>query len=173
MRFNKPHIRLPFRNGERFGSRLARARYFRGHGVHSPFVYAVVRQVFMARRLRNDDRRLYEALRACRVPERRAVQLQNLFDYCGFAAFGIDRAEHPAENSLQILTAGFPAERLHEAADAARTARAALCILEPYADRKRCDLCTELTAAHRSTSIDNRAYLLLFNNHLPKQHFKL
>lgn len=41
-------VRYRFRrNAERLRSHLARARFFRGHGVHSPFVYAIVRQVFM------------------------------------------------------------------------------------------------------------------------------
>ena len=41
-------VRYRFRrNAERLRSHLARARFFRGHGVHSPFVYAIVRQVIM------------------------------------------------------------------------------------------------------------------------------
>ena len=47
-------------------NRLVRARYFRGHGVHSPFVYNIVREVFMRGELLPGDRRLYRALR---VPE--------------------------------------------------------------------------------------------------------
>lgn len=39
-------------------NRLVRARYFRGHGVHSPFVYAIVRQVFMRHDLLPGDREL-------------------------------------------------------------------------------------------------------------------
>jgi len=39
-------FRLPGRVSE-LRNRLSRARYFRGHGVHSPFVYDIVRSVFM------------------------------------------------------------------------------------------------------------------------------
>ena len=74
-------LRLSGRMAE-LRNRLSRARYFRGHGVHSPFVYTIVR---------------------C---ERQA-------------------------------------------------------------------LCRQLVAAHRSTSVDNRGYLLLFHNYLPKQHFRI
>lgn len=38
-------------------NRLSRARFFRGHGVHSPFVYDVVRHVFMRDTLLPGDRR--------------------------------------------------------------------------------------------------------------------
>ena len=46
-----------------------RARYFRGHGVHSPFVYDLVRHVFMRAELLPGDRSLYEALLAVGIAE--------------------------------------------------------------------------------------------------------
>lgn len=42
--------------------RLVRMRHFRGHGVHSPFVYAIVRQVLMRRTLLGADTSLRDAL---------------------------------------------------------------------------------------------------------------
>ena len=144
-------VRYRFRrNAERLRSHLARARFFRGHGVHSPFVYA--------------------ALRERDVNERRAVQLQNLFIHCGYNRFGMNRA---TEADLCIATADTPTDRLPQLAEAARREGATLCIMEPYADVERRNCCRHLAAEHPSTSIDNRGYLLLFNGTLPKQHFKL
>lgn len=54
-------FRLPGRVSE-LRNRLSRARYFRGHGVHSPFVYDIVRSVFMRDDLLPGRRDLYEAL---------------------------------------------------------------------------------------------------------------
>ena len=71
-------------------NRLARARYFRGHGVHSPFVYNIVRNVFMREALLPGDRALYRALLDAGIAERRAVQLQNLAIHCGYRTFGLD-----------------------------------------------------------------------------------
>lgn len=164
-------VRYRFRrNAERLRSHLARARFFRGHGVHSPFVYAIVRQVFMKTELREGDRSLYAALRERGVNERRAVQLQNLFIHCGYNRFGMNRA---TEADLCIATADTPTDRLSQLAEAARREGATLCIMEPYADVERRNCCRHLAAEHPSTSIDNRGYLLLFNGTLPKQHFKL
>jgi len=167
----KLHVpcRLP-RRTERLRSRLARARFFRGHGVHSPFVYAIVRQVFLKSELAEGDRSLYEALRERAVSERRAIQLQNLFIHCGYKRFGLNRA---ADVELCVATADTPLERLPQLAREAREERATLCVLDPYADEARRRCCMLLVAAHPATSIDNRGYLLLFNNPLPKQHFKL
>ncbi|MBO5983755.1 MAG: hypothetical protein J6P90_01890, partial [Rikenellaceae bacterium] len=53
-------------------SHIKRARYFRGHGVHSPFVYAIVRQVFMRSTFISDERKLYNALIKQGVAKRRA-----------------------------------------------------------------------------------------------------
>ena len=164
-------VRYRFRrNAERLRSHLARARFFRGHGVHSPFVYAIVRQVFMKTELAEGDRSLYAALRERGVNERRAVQLQNLFIHCGYNRFGMNRA---TEADLCIATADTPTDRLPQLAEAARREGATLCIMEPYADVERRNCCRRLAAEHPSTSIDNRGYLLLFNGTLPKQHFKL
>ena len=51
-------FRLPGRVSE-LRNRLSRARYFRGHGVHSPFVYDIVRSVFMRDDLLPGRRDLY------------------------------------------------------------------------------------------------------------------
>lgn len=109
-------VRYRFRrNAERLRSHLARARFFRGHGVHSPFVYAIVRQVFMKTELAEGDRSLYAALRERDVNERRAVQLQNLFIHCGYNRFGMNRA---TEADLCIATADTPTDRLPQLAEA-------------------------------------------------------
>lgn len=49
-------------------NRLSRVRYFRGHGVHSPFVYDIVRSVFMRDDLLPGRRDLYEALLTAAFP---------------------------------------------------------------------------------------------------------
>jgi len=151
------------------GDRLARARYFRGHGVHSPFVYALVREVFMRAGLLPGDRALYRALHDAGVGERRAVQLQNLAIHAGYGTFGLNRADA----AFSIATAGLPQGELLALVAAAEKTGATVAVLEPYAGSERQTLCRRIVAAHGSTSVDNRGYLLLFNNQLPKQHFKL
>ena len=96
-------FRLPGRVSE-LRNRLSRARYFRGHGVHSPFVYDIVRSVFMRDDLLPGRRDLYEALLTAGVSRRRAVQLQNLMIHCGYTTFGLNRAD--AE--FCVATCGLP-----------------------------------------------------------------
>lgn len=150
-------------------NRLARARYFRGHGVHSPFVYDLVRSVFMREELLSGDRRLYEALLAAGVARQRAVQLQNLAIHCGYATFGLDCADA----DLCVVTRALPRREVYALVRAASERGHTAAVLWPYGDRERQALCRQIVAMHRSTTVDNRAYLLVFNNHLPKQHFRL
>ena len=146
-------LRLPRRVSD-LRNRLSRARYFRGHGVHSPFVYAIVREVFMRRDLLPGERSLYEALLGAGLSRRRAVQLQNLMIHCGYAR------DLPRAETLALVRA-------------ASEGRHTVAVLSPYEGRDRQALCAQIVAGHRSTTVDNRAYLLIFNNHLPKQHFRI
>ena len=151
-------------------SHIKRARYFRGHGVHSPFVYAIVRQVFMRSTFISDERTLYNALIKQGVAKRRALQLQNLMEHLRYTTFCID-SEAPAD--MIIATADYPTSQLAALATTARSESRTLCIIAPSLDSERDHECKRLVAEHTCTSVDNRGYLLLFNNHLPKQKFRL
>ena len=151
-------------------SYLSRARYFRGHGVHSPFVYDIVRKVFMQGKLQNTDSALYTALLSKGVAKRRAVQLANLAEHCGYDNWCIDTME---QKQMIILTLDTHYTELARYAEYAREKGATLCIVNPYNTRERLNVCLDIIDAHPSTTVDNRAYLLVFNNHLPKQRFRL
>lgn len=150
---------------------LARAKYYRGYGVHSPFVYGLIRKVFMCGRLYDaDNAPLYESLLRAGVVRKRAVQLQNAMQYCGCASFGIDG---DGRADFNVVTAEYPTERLISAYEATKQHGTILVVMSPYANRERRDECRTIVEAHRSTSVDNRGYLIILNNKLPKQHFRL
>lgn len=155
-------------------SNLKRARYFRGHGVHSPFVYTIVRQVFMCSTFSTDDRTLYDALIDKGVARRRAMQLQNLMHHLRYTTFCIDQQGAACvENEMIISTLEQPASQLPHLAEQAAKHHRTLCIIAPSYDGERDKICNDIVANHPCTSVDNRGYLLLFNNHLPKQKFRL
>lgn len=151
-------------------SRIKRARFFRGHGVHSPYVYNIVRKVFMQCKLvaQRDD--LYEALKGCGVAERRCVQLQNLVEHCGYDEWKIDTIE---ACDFLVCTLATTYDMLQPYVDYARKHGITLCIMDPYNNANRWEVCRSIVENHPSTTVDNRAYLLVFNNHLPKQVFIL
>ncbi|WP_295989684.1 hypothetical protein [uncultured Alistipes sp.] len=157
--------------------RLVRMRHFRGHGVHSPFVYAIVRQVLMRRTLLGADTSLRDALLRAGVGMRRATELQNLMTHCGYRTFALaacaaEAAE--AAGELVVLLRGCGGEATVRAVRAAALRGATAVVAEPRADAARERMCRMLVAEHPTTTVDMRTALLLFNNgHLPKQHFEL
>lgn len=152
------------------GGYVRRARYFRGHGVHSPYVYSIVRQVFMSSKLNTERCDLYAALLERDVPKRRCVELQNLMEHCSYVSWSVDNI---ARCDLLVATMATTFEHLNEYASYAREHGITLCIIRPYNNANRWAVCSRIIEEHTSTTVDNRGYLLVFNNHLPKQRFRL
>lgn len=128
----------------------------------------------MCRELKGDDNSLYDALIELNVPRKRCIQLQNLLHHCNYATFAIDcSAEDIPGMDMVIITTDIAADQLPALATAATECNTTLCILAPALDYERRTACQAIVEAHRCTSVDNHGYLLLFNNHLPKQIFRL
>lgn len=158
----------------RLPRQLSRLRYVRGHGVHSPFVYDIVREVFMHSEFISGDtfytERLYQTLLEWQVPHHSAVQIANLCAHCDYRDISCGTAER---GDMIIVPQAVAPAQFGEYADTARSCGATLAIIAPYLDRERARACRDIVAAHTGTSVDKWGYLLIFNNYLPKQHFKL
>lgn len=137
-------------------------------------MYSIVRDVFMCRKLKGKNNDLYQQLISLGVSQRRAIELQNLLEHCHYSSFGIDcDVEQMEGKEFVIATLKCDAPTLQQMAARATGLQTTLCILSHAYDQSRDKACKALVEAHRCTSIDNRGYLLLFNNHLPRQKFRL
>ena len=142
----------------------------------SPFVYSLVRQVFMRRRIEGADTTLYADLVLRHVSRRRATQLQNLYTHCGYGNYRFADVQTVTLDGVElcIVPREYSIEQLDRLTDEARRTQTTLCILAPRDERARNRQCRHLVSEHSGTSVDNRGYLLLFNvEGLPKQHFSL
>ena len=152
------------------GNRLSRIKHRKGHGVHSPFVYALVRKVFMNKGLfEGTGSELYDELRKEGMSTKSARQLHNLIPHIEAKGYSINKVE----GEVSILLPNYPADGFREALEVAKAKGVTLVVCHPYADRKRQNEVQALLDEHRSTSVDNRTYILFFNNYLPKQHYRL
>lgn len=124
----------------------------------------------MRRELLEPESRLYPELMSRDIAPRRCVQLANLVQHCKYTSWSIDSL---AESDIIFATLNTTYEHLAEYATYAREHALTLCIMNPYNNAERWDVCSRIIEEHPSTSVDNRAYLLIFNNHLPKQRFRL
>ena len=152
------------------GNRISRIKHRKGHGVHSPFVYGFVRKVLMTKTLCEESgTALYDTLLANDVAEKRARELHNTLCYIDGHSYSINEVEC----DLSILLEDYPTEQLRAAYEEAKRESVTLAIYQPYLNRERQAEIKALIDEHRSTTIDNRAYILFFNNRLPKQHYRL
>ena len=152
------------------GNALSRVKHRRGHGVHSPFVYSLVRKVFMSKVLDESlGTALYDSLRGVGLADKCARQLHNLLPHIEGQSYSINEVEC----DLSILLADYPTEQLRGAYEDAKAAGVTLVICYPYLSRVRQLTVDALIADHCCTSVDNGAYTLFFNNRLPKQHYRL
>ena len=124
--------------------------------------------------LNTERRELYDALLKINIAKRRAIQLQNLMEHCKYATFKIDcELQQIKDCDMVIVSVDIPAENLAAMANKAREEQLTLCIMSPSLDHQRDKACQAIVEAHPCTSVDNHGYLLLFNNYLPKQKFRL
>ncbi len=153
--------------GSRITNRLSRLKHLRGHGVHSPYVYSIVRNVFMGNALHADAIGIKKQISASNARKYTTIELSNLAAHCKFDHVSLDCN---AGKDLIICSEKCSDKVIYDLATAASQNGTAIVILSPY---KRRDICEKILAENHSTSIDRLSYIILFNNHLPKQHFKL
>ncbi len=154
--------------GGRLSNHLSRLQHFRGHGVHSPFIYSIIRNVYMSRRLSSGATRIFEMLHPLKIRNSVAVEIANLAAHCNYNRLSIDCLE---EGSDMIVTSPNCSEAtIEELTRKAAQRGIAIVILSPY---KQSKLSNSLLKWHSCASIDRLNYMILLNNHLPKQHFKL
>lgn len=153
-------------------------RHYRGHGIHSPFVYNFVRNVIMQTRVNGSDTRIYDAMRNQRLTPKASAQLQNLYSYLDFKGYmivsGVSDVENYNAQTLYIVTDGQREDKLGRIIEGVRKVNGYVVVLYPRHTLARMRFLERLRNGKEFLSIDNRRYLLLFfSDKLPRQHYKL
>lgn len=154
----------------RFKRQISRLRHRRGHGVHSPYIYNIVREVFMRRRPTHQQSAMQETLIELGIQKRCAVEIENLRHHCGLSSFGVDTLK---PHDMVICNMEYTLEHTLQAVKNGVESGTTIVILSPHATPQRGAMCDKIVAQHHSTTLNRRGYLVIFNNHLPKQHFVL
>ncbi|MBQ5670675.1 MAG: hypothetical protein IIV29_08305 [Tidjanibacter sp.] len=150
-----------------------RFRHSRGYGVHSPFLYKVVREAMMPRKVATTDTRLRGELVAAGVGGRTATRLQNYLSMVGYTRWAINKAEAFTEGTLFVATPDCPHEVVEQMAEMCGvdgTTMATLCVIHHKGKAERVWR-RELVEGHKGMSAEKpRFTFLFFNPALPKQH---
>lgn len=116
---------------------------------------------------------LYDILeREARLRPRYRVELQNLATHCNYHSFVVDECELEGVE-LVVVTPRYPVEQIANLMRSAVANGTTVVILHPENRADRREVCDRVVVEHRSTTVRRADYLLIFNNHLPKQHFEL
>lgn len=151
-------------------------RYWRGHGVHSPFVYNMVRKVFMARTVVGADTSIADMLvKAKATSKHTAVQIQNLCDYCGYSSAKIFESNEEINCDLIIFDKATGEQTITEGLKKLNPIEhKAAIILAPHSSKARHKICSTIIEQHSGISIDKFSMLiLLFDDTYQKQHYKI
>ena len=120
-----------------------RLRYWRGHNIHSPFVYRLVREVLMPCPNPNivPNATLYDTLTGHGIPPTFARRTAQLHTYLGYNSFEADPDAFREGTDLVLLTAPAPEKaqtllREMERAIAGTGRQAAMAVCRPYRNRE-------------------------------------
>lgn len=176
----------------RIADRFAHMRHYRGYGIHSPFVYTLVREVFVKDKTAVwEQGKVYEALVALDAPRRTARHMQKLCDFLNPVTTAIlgkrtapltagpRKTDNPATTSEHgrcagmVIVADCSPASLRLAEESLREGNA-VAVLTPHHSPEGAAFCSAIVGRRECLSIDKRAYAVFFyDKSLPRQHFRL
>ncbi len=120
--------------------------------------------------IHDEESELYAALIELGCKSKQARELQNLYMHCGYNSFSIDKY---CSCDIVICSSNCTMESTLRCIEMAKDEGKSVIVLRNNRDSVRDAIEQSVVKQHCSTSVDKSGYLLIFNNHLPKQHFIL
>ncbi len=157
----------------RYARTLGHLRHYRGHGVHSPFVYRVVREAAMRKReIISEEQSLYTKLREMGFGHKRSVQIQNFYTICGCDSFVVDQEREKIDSgTMWIVTTATSPDRIASLTSQVGIVEAVVCIIFPRNSAARYRATKKAIKQHNGLSIDSISFISLHcNDKRIKQH---
>ncbi len=153
-----------------------RMNHWRGHGIHSPFMYRLVREVIVRENPRKTGRPLPESIAARLLSERDAAFLRNLYGYLDYPRCIVAGEETPENRTLCIASADVSPEAIGQLIGRIRNDHDECCVavlgINKSYDKYR--LCKKLIREENCVSVDlYRTCLFIYDARLRKQHYRL
>lgn len=165
-----------FRAYFRIGAHI-HVRHWRGHGIHSPFMYGIVRNVFMKSRITGSDTSLYRDLRRERVSRKNAIKLQNLYSHCKMESYTLVPhlgADNPCGRNLCILLPDVTMETIVATVRDTAARHGSLILLAPHRSARCWRLSQRIWQHYPCVSVDRRLMMIyFFNPKLQPQHYRI
>ena len=155
---------------------FCRIHHFRGHSIHSPFAYSLVRDILMKPPTAHYTGPLHDLLLREGVPAKYAFQIDSLIKYYDLDGFAVNNTDRSNVDKSSILLTATPSCNAEELLLLERSAMPSdiFCVCMPRKSRTRRNVCRKLIERHGGLSIENKVTLLLFyDSGLNKQHIRL
>ena len=160
---------------------ISHVRYWRGHGIHSPFMYALVRHVFMKHTLQQNSSSIYFQMRKHAIGPRDAVKLQNLYSYMHYNSVTV--IDHAPEHThsfkhhsggLYVVTDTACESYITELASDISEGINTMVVSGARRNRGRNTMCHKIRHDLRCISVDKGGMMYYFFDHrFQPQHYKL
>ena len=157
---------------------LLRVRHWRGHDVHSPFTYNLVREALMLHR-RNRDMSIDGALRrehgALGLSESRIGRIGRVYNYLGFGSYAVGAESYDGEDML-ILPEEISGKHLDALAERISGLDKRVCVVMTgiYASTTRHSVWHHILRDYDAVCIDlYHLAFVIFDKYLSKQSYKM
>lgn len=157
---------------------LLRVRHWRGHDVHSPFTYNLVREALMSHR-RNRDMHIDPALKrdlgALGLSESRIGRIGRVYGYLGFNSYAIGAGNYDGEEML-VLPEEISGRDLDELAGRIVALDKRVCVVMTgiYATTTRHSVWHHILRDYDAVCIDlYHLAFVIFDRYLSKQSYKM
>lgn len=166
-----------FRSYFKIGSCI-HVRHWRGHGIHSPFMYGIVRNVFMKTRITGKERELYGILVREGVSRKNSIKLQNLYTHCKMDSYTVVPTFSGRDGTGRNLCILLPCVSMETLVDMARgmarKRKGCLVVLSPHRNGRCWRLSQQIRRHYSCVSVDRRLMMIyFFDTGLQPQHYRI
>lgn len=154
-----------------------RINHWRGHGIHSPFMYRLVREVLVKKRVSYNPHTLPENIINYNLLKRDTLLIRNLYSFLQYPDSVIVGEGEPGNRTFCVAPMDASPEAIRQTIEMIRSRRYNECcvaVLGVNKSLEKYQLCRRLIQTEGCVCVDlYRTYLFLFDHRLQKQYYRI
>lgn len=153
---------------------LFRVNHWRGHGIHSPFMYRFVREVIVKRKPGCSPNKLPEGILRHNLLKKDMLLARNIYEYLGYDRCIVAGEAPVQDRTLCLAPSDISTEIIEQALLQAEDLECCVTILGVNKSHEKYKLCRRVMREKRCVGVDiYRTYIFFFDNRLQKQNYRL
>ncbi|MCD7963504.1 MAG: hypothetical protein LUF90_08165 [Rikenellaceae bacterium] len=151
---------------------IFRFNHWRGHGIHSPFIYGMVREIISKKDYRGKETILPDT----DFSKSDRYLLDSIKNYLGYKLCYCLEDMNPKEKTIYVVTSGTKSKIIRRLYEKCQEEKAECCIAVLHAVRSKniFYLCKELSSKNECVVLDfHKNIFFLFHNDLNNKHYRI